>query len=97
MAPSKAAPTQARKVNRGYLTGGLLFLTLSGLMGGLLLGRRGETQTIWVTNSELSAQHVLSPSDLQPLSIPTDVDLTGIDTTQAWMGGCFASQSQPDP
>ena len=85
-APIKVAPTQARKVNRGYLTGGLLFLALSGLMGGLLLGRRGETQTIWVTNSELSAQHILSASDLQPLSVPTDVDLTGIDTSQSLDG-----------
>ncbi len=85
-APTKVAPTQARNINRGYLTGGLLFLALSGLMGGLLLGRRGETQTVWVAGSELGAQHVLVASDLEPLVVPSDVDLTGIDTSQSLDG-----------
>ena len=65
-------------MNRGYVTAGVLFLALSAVLGGLLLGRRGDTATVWAAARDLPASHVLTEADLRRLSVGADVDLAAV-------------------
>ncbi len=102
--PRDVERESSRRLKSGWFAGGVLVLTLAGLLGGLVFARNGSERSVWVASGDLARGHVIGKGDIVEVKLPLTVDVVGLEADVALDGrvlavdlreGGFVSDSTP--